>query len=98
MQTVGQLPSYYADVPLVVNSTTRAPVLPSTTSSLSKEYPDKSIQVEYCWLESVRNILALVSDDKDNQSVDNMSWAAYHATHSVLEERPSAKMPYSLVP
>ena len=52
--------------------------------SAGSKYPDKKIKAEYCWLESVRTIIALASDDEENsmnQSVDNMSWAANHASH-----------------
>jgi len=57
-KTVDQLPSYYADVPPVVSSTTKVPIPPNPVASLSRKYPDQSIKAEYCWLESVRKILA----------------------------------------
>jgi len=53
-------------------------------ASLIRQYPDKNIKAEYCWLESVMNIFALATDDEENsvnQSVDNMSWAAYHTSN-----------------
>ena len=98
-QAVGHLPSYYADVPPVVSSSTKAPVPPSTVACPNREYPDKNIKTEYCWLESVRKTLAFASDDEENpvnQSVDNMPWAAYHARHQPAERKvicPSAVLP-----
>ena len=81
-KTVGHLPTYYTDVPPVVSSTTKEPGPPSTVASLSREYPDKNIKAEYCWLESVRKILAFASDDEENSvSMDNMFWTAYHANN-----------------
>ena len=74
---MGHLPSYYREVP-PVSSTTKAPVPPSTVASLSRENSDQNIKDEYFWLENVRKILALASDDEGNsvnQSVDNIALA-----------------------
>ena len=51
------------------------------------------------WLENVWKILTLRSDDEENcvsQSVDNMSWVAYHASHQPAGRQvicPSALLP-----
>ncbi|KAK2142782.1 hypothetical protein LSH36_914g00022 [Paralvinella palmiformis] len=59
-QSLGQLPSYYADVPLVVSSSTEAPVTPSTY--LSREYRDKNIKPEYCKPKSVGQLPSYYAD------------------------------------
>ena len=90
---------HVGSVSRMTNSTTKAPGPPSTVASLSREYPDKNTKAEYCWLENVQKILALASDDEENsvnQSVDNMSWAAYHANQEPAGRNvicPSALLP-----
>ena len=59
--TVGHLPSDYADVPPVVSSTTKAPVPSITVAPLSR-----NIKADYCWLESVPKSLALASEDEES--------------------------------
>ncbi|CAL8285083.1 unnamed protein product [Lota lota] len=77
----------------------KAPVPPSTVASLSRENSDQNIKEEYWWIENVRKILALASDDEENsvnQSVDSMSWSAYHASHQPAGRKiicPSALLP-----
>ena len=88
-KTVGHLPSYYADVPPVVSSTTKAHGPPSTVASLSREYPDRNTKAECCWRESVRKILALAFDDEENFVNHTMQ------VTSLLEEKSSTKVPYS---
>jgi len=80
-KAVGHLPSYYTVVPPVTSSANKASLPPSTVTSLGRENSDRHMKEEYYWLDNVRKIIA--PNDKESsmpETVDNMSWAAYHAS------------------
>ena len=80
-KTVGKLPNYYTDIQPVQSSTIKTSIPPSTLESLCREKSNQHIRKEYCWLEHVQKTLKCASEDEQNQNVDNMSWASYHASH-----------------
>ncbi len=96
-KTVCHFPSFYTEVP-PVDSTTKAPIPPSTVATLSRKNSNQNTEGEYCWLENVQKILAFASDDREN-SVNQM-WTTCPGLHttqvnSLLGKKSSAQMPYS---
>ena len=75
-KSVGSLPHFYTDVPPVNSSIKNSPVLVSSVTSLKRDGFKQQAENDYLWLDHTRQVL-----EGGIQSLDNISWAAYHASH-----------------
>ena len=74
-KSVGNLPQFYTDVPPVTGRIKNIPVPATTLSSLKRESYKQQTENDYLWLDHTRRAL-----EGENQCLENISWAAYHAS------------------
>ena len=75
-KSVGSLPHFYTDIPPVNSSIKNSPVPVSSVTSLKRDGFKQQAENDYLWLDHTMQVL-----EGGIQSLDNISWAAYHASH-----------------
>jgi len=93
-KTVGDLPHFYADVPPVTFSIKEYTVPATHVTSLRRRNFKTHTKQQYRWLENTRHVL----DDDEEKDFENISWAAYHASHQTPGDRiitPTALLSFS---
>ncbi len=90
-KTVDELPQFYTDIP-PVNTSIKKYSLPATVlTCLKRDSLEQHLQKEYLWLDHTKQLL-----ESDIEKLENLSWAAYHASHQPQES--SVISPSSLLP
>ena len=92
-KSVDNLPRYYTDVPLVTDSIKKSISAPVVASLNRINYKQHTKQ-EYLWLNHTREALK-----NQNETLENVSWAAYHVSSQPQQTEPSHVIcPNSLLP
>ncbi|KAI0215560.1 hypothetical protein LSAT2_032408, partial [Lamellibrachia satsuma] len=80
-KTVGYLPHYYTDAPLVASNAKKSSVSAARVAPLTvRDEFKQQTEEEYLWLDHAKQVMT----DKTGTE-DNTSWAAFHTSHQNLE-------------
>jgi len=80
-KSVDFLPHFYTDVPPVTSNMKKLSVPATSLKSLSRDTFKQHVDKEYLWLDHARLVI-----EGEIETLDNTSWAAYHANHQPSED------------